>query len=100
MALLKQQWLYDDTTFHDVPIKHHKVLVHTIRLGDVEDPDIYVAEPIWQWQQTEAGKFVMEHSLDKPSFHKMLDHLRYGYIYNIVAYFDEKTLIYWKLKYE
>ena len=34
-----------------------KVVVHKIRMGDVEDPDLYVAEPIYNWQQTDAGKF-------------------------------------------
>ena len=33
-------------------------------MGDVEDVDIYVAEPIWQWQQTEQGKWVMENAKD------------------------------------
>lgn len=100
MALSKPQWLYDDVTFDNVSTKHYKVCVHTIRMGDVEDPDLFVAEPIYEWQQTEKGKFVMENSLAKPSFHKMIDNLYYGYTYNIVAYFDEKTTIYWKLKYE
>jgi hypothetical protein len=100
MALSKPQWLYDEVTFKDVAHKHYKVHVHTINFGsmDIDDPDIYVAEPLWQWEHSERGQFVMHNSLVQPSFHKSTD--VYGSIsYKIVAYFDEKTLIYWKLKY-
>jgi hypothetical protein len=31
-------------------------------MGDVEDPEIYAAQPIYEWQQTEQGKWVMEHA--------------------------------------
>jgi len=100
MALSKPKWLYDDVTFNDVSTKHHKVCVHQIKLGDVEDPELYVAEPIFEWKETEKGKFVMKNSLVAPSLHRMVDHLHYGYTYNIVAYFDEKAYTYYRLKYE
>lgn len=80
--------------------KIYKICVHTIRMGDVEDPDLFVAEPIWQWQQTEKGKYIMEHSMQQPEWHRMTDHLNYGFTYNIVAYLNDKDLTYWKLKYE
>ena len=31
-------------------------------MGDVQDPDIYAAEPIMHWQQTKQGQWVMEHA--------------------------------------
>ena len=70
----------------------HKVVVHTFGVGDVEDPEIYAAEPIWEWQQTDAGKFVMEHAIDTPSYHKSLDYQTYGYRYAIVAELEAKKL--------
>jgi hypothetical protein len=30
-------------------------------MGDVEDPELYAAEPLYRWQQTEQGQWVMEH---------------------------------------
>lgn len=74
--------------------------VHTIRIGDVEDPDLYVAEPIWKWQQTEAGKWIMENSIPTPSWHRHVDYNTYGYLYSIRAYLTPKKLTYYKLKYE
>ena len=36
-------------------------------MGDVEDPEIYCAEPIYQWQQTPAGKWCMEKPQIQPT---------------------------------
>ena len=70
----------------------HKVTVHVFSVSDVEDPDIYAAQPIWDWQQTDAGKFVMEHAVETPSYHSQLDYNSYGYRYAIVAELKAKKL--------
>lgn len=41
-----------------------KITFHTFSMGDVDDVDIFVAQPIWEWQQTDQGKWVMEHAQD------------------------------------
>ena len=69
-----------------------EVVVHTITMGDVEDPDLYVAEPIWKWQQTDQGKFVMEHATQTPKWHRSVDPYSYGYKYAILAELDDKRL--------
>lgn len=77
-----------------------EVVVHSISMGDVEDPDLFVADPIWKWQQTDAGKWVMENSAQQPMWRRQLDVANYGYRYDIVAYLEGPALTYWKLKYE
>lgn len=77
-----------------------EVIVHSIMMGDVEDPDLFVAEPIWKWQQTDEGKWIMEHSVEQPMWRRHIDPSTYGYRYDIVAYLDGSDLTYWKLKYE
>jgi len=77
-----------------------KVTVHTITMGDVEDPDLFVAEPIWKWQQSDEGKWVMENSVEQPMWVREVDPACYGYKYKIVASLDGPALTYWKLKYE
>lgn len=74
--------------------------VATIKLGDVEDPDLFVAEPIYKWQQTEAGKYVMENSVPEPSWTRHMDYMTYGYTYVITAYFTPKKLTYYRLRFE
>ncbi len=76
----------------------HKVVVHRFRVGDVDDPEIYAAEPIWNWQQTDAGKFVMEHAIDPPLYHQQLDYNTYGYQYAITAELEKKKLAEFYLK--
>ena len=109
MALSKQQWQSDtelrpkyqvqvsDTGKEIVSITH---VVHYIKMGDVEDPDLFVAQPIYEWQQTEAGKWIMENSNPTPSWHRNNDLYNYGYVYQIRAYLTHKQLTFWKLKSE
>jgi hypothetical protein len=70
----------------------HKVVVHKFDLSDVEDPDLYAAEPIWKWQQSEVGKFVMENAEDKPEWHRHMDPMFMGYRYIIIAELESKKL--------
>ena len=70
----------------------HKVVVHTFTMGDVEDPDLYAAEPMCKWQESEQGKFVMENAVDQPEWHRHLDHTSYGYKYAITAELEAKKL--------
>lgn len=70
----------------------HKVVVHKFTVGDVEDPDLYAAEPMWKWQQTEQGKFVMEHAITEPVWNRYLDYGSYGHQYSIVAELEMKKL--------
>jgi hypothetical protein len=75
-------------------------IVHTIKMGDVEDPDIMVAVPIYKWQQTEAGRWIMDNAFDRPSWHRHVDHTTYGYTYAIKAELTLEQLTYYKLKFE
>lgn len=87
--------LVGDTEYVD---EIHKVVVHRFRLGDVDDPDIYAAHPIWEWQQSDMGKFVMENAIETPEFHKFTDTYHYGYSYAITAELEKKKLSEFYLK--
>jgi hypothetical protein len=67
-------------------------------MGDVEDPDIYAAQPIWEWQQTEHGKWCMKHSQDKPTFFCNPDPVSMGYQVVIMGQLTERDLIFFNLK--
>jgi hypothetical protein len=81
------------------PVRFRDVCVHEIRMGDVDDPDLWVADPIYKWQQTEAGKFVMDHAEEKPYWHRTLDYASYGHKYQIMARLSEQNETFWRLKY-
>lgn len=84
----------------DLEEKTIKITALVIKMGDVEDPDLYIAEPIYEWQQTEEGKWIMEHSKPEPSWFRHIDHHTYGYRYSITAYLKPKDYTYWSLKYK
>ena len=63
----------------------HELVVHEFMLSDVDDPDLYAAEPIVEWQHSEMGKWVMTHAVETPSWHRHPDMLQYGYRYQIRA---------------
>lgn len=81
------------------PVRFRDVCVHEIRMGDVDDPDLHVADPIWKWQQTEAGKFIMAHAEEQPYWTRGFDTATYGYQYRIMARLSEQNETFWRLKY-
>lgn len=98
MALLKPKWQFEIDEFKES--KSYRVHVHTLNLSDAEDPEILLADPMFEWQKTEKGKWIMEHSIPAPSYHRYMDYLTYGYVYHICAYLNEKDYTFYKLKYE
>lgn len=63
--------------------------IHQLRISDVEDPELYAAHPIWEWQQTEKGVWVMAHTYE-PTFHIIADPITYGYLISITAHVTPK----------
>jgi hypothetical protein len=84
----------------DKAVKFSDVKVHEFKLGDVEDPDLYAGEPLYQWQQTEAGQWVMEHAVEAPFWHRMVNPYTFGYNYYIIARLSEQDQTYWALKWQ
>jgi hypothetical protein len=55
-----------------------KINFHTFTMGDVDDVEIYAAQPIYEWQQTEHGKWVMENAHNL-TFHTNPDEHTWGH---------------------
>jgi hypothetical protein len=72
--------------------------VHSFTMGDVDDLDIYIAQPIYEWQQTPKGQWVMKHCKD-PTYHTYADHLSFGYKILITAYMTPKRYTEFALKF-
>jgi len=76
----------------------HTIVVHKINMGDVEDPDLMVAEPIYKWQQSDAGKFVMDNAVIVPKWERYLNDQYIGWTYAIIAELEAKKLAEYYLK--
>jgi hypothetical protein len=77
----------------------HHVCVAKFRLGDVEDPEIYAAGPILDWQKSESGSWVMQHSLSPPVFQISPDIELYGYCIKLWADLSDEDYTFYNLKY-
>ena len=77
-----------------------KVVVYKFSLGDVDDPEIYAAQPIWEWQQTDAGKWVMENAVEEPYWARDTSWETYSYQFKIVATLTESDATWFRLKYD
>lgn len=76
---------------------YEKYVLHSFTLYDCEDPYIAAGEPIFQWQQSPAGKFCMEKATDL-EFHTNDDHALYGHRVVITGYLRGKHATYLALK--
>lgn len=74
----------------EVVVITKEIVVHHFTMGDVDDPDLYAAEPLYQWQISEQGKWVMERALETPVWHRITDPTSFGYRYTVTATFQEK----------
>ena len=81
------------------PVRFRDVCVHEFLLGDVEDPDIYAAEPILQWQNSDQGKWIMTNAQKQPYWIQHVDANTMGYRYKIMARLSEQNETFWRLKY-
>jgi hypothetical protein len=81
-------------------IRESTVVVYEFVMGDVEDPDLFAAEPLLAWQKSEAGEWVMLHSVDQPQWHRQVDYESYGYRYCVTARLKEQDEIFFKLKFK
>jgi len=84
----------------DRVVRISNLVVHEFSMGDVEDPDLYAAQPISEWQDSEAGQFVMAHAVEKPYWTRSIDQYNYGYRYVIVARLRESDQTFFRLKFE
>lgn len=72
--------------------------VHSFIIGDVEDPEIYAAEPIIAFEQSNKGQWLHEHSYKQMAFNIVADPSIYGYRVIVSAWLRDTDLTYYRLK--
>jgi hypothetical protein len=75
-----------------------EIIVHSFSMGDVEDPDLYAAQPLYEWEKSEAGQWVMKNAADTPTWYRIADPMSYGYQYQIRAKLMGPALTEWLLR--
>lgn len=87
------------TICDNMVIEIKSIVVFTFTMGDVDDPDLYAAQPLYDWQQTPQGKWVMENATESPIWNRYADPLSYGYKYSVSASFEGKKLTEYYLRF-
>jgi hypothetical protein len=80
------------------PVRFNDVCVHEFLLSDVEDPEIYLAGPVSNWQNSESGQWVMTHATEQPYWIKELALHSYNYRFRIMARLSEQNQTFFQLK--
>ena len=75
-----------------------KIALHTFTMGDVEDPYLYAAFPISEWQKTEKGQWVMEHAIGESTFWCRADPNTYGFRVTIEGELSAVDCTYFELR--
>lgn len=75
-----------------------KIIVHKIPMGDVEDPELYAAAPILEWEKSAKGRWLAENSKRQMEYIIRPNPETYGYMVIIFAWVEEQDLTYFKLK--
>lgn len=88
------QYMLIEDRVHEV----HTAVVHTFSVGDVDDPFLYAAQPISEWQNSDAGKWVMAHTVETPMWHRQHDLYNYGHSFAITAKLIAKDYSFFLLK--
>ncbi len=76
-----------------------EIVVHSFSMGDVEDPDLFAAEPLHKWEMSEQGQWVMRNAVDTPTWHRSADVTTFGYRYQVRAKLLGPALTEWLLRY-
>lgn len=85
---------------NSLPQPSRSIIVHEFAMGDVEDPDLYAAQPLWEFEKSEKGQWVMEHALESPIWQRQIDHMTFGYRYRVAARLTEQDITYFLLRWK
>lgn len=75
------------------------ILFHEALLADSEDPELYAAAPIVEWEHSEQGQWVKQHALEVPSFRIVTCTNTWGHKVQIYGKLKEQDEIIFRLKY-
>ena len=76
-----------------------KNVVYSFNLGDVDDVSIHAALPIYKWEHSASGQWVMLNSNIIPIWNVCPDYNGYGFRVYVIADLTDEHWTYFQLKY-
>ena len=59
---------------------------------------MYAAQPLWEWQNSALGKWVMENAVDTPEWRMSSGWDYMGYTCSVTAEFEDEKITEWLLR--
>lgn len=75
-----------------------RIVVHNILIGDVEDPELYAAAPILEWEKTEKGRWLLANSYRQMEYNVVPDPSVYSNRVVLYAWLTEEDYTFYQLK--
>lgn len=79
-------------------MKTVRIEVHKFTMSDVDDIEIYVAEPLYAFEKSEKGQWIMKNAIEPPEWHQRFVNDAYYYIISVTAKFTEDMATFYQLK--
>lgn len=79
---------------------YEQIVVYELRAADSEDPDLYIGEPLYKWEQSEQGQFIMKNALETPEWHRQMRYDTYSYHYTVTAWLKSQDITYYYLRWK
>jgi hypothetical protein len=76
-----------------------RTILHEFSMGDVDDPELYAAFPLSEWERSEAGQWAMKNCVDTPSWALSADPFNWGHRITVYGDLYEHDHTYFKLKF-
>lgn len=78
-----------------------EIVVHRfdIDLDACGDSVVAAGAPLYDWEQSEAGQWVISHAVEKPRWERYSDPRWFIDMFAVVARLSEPDITFWKLKY-
>ena len=83
--------------------KHYvssEIVVYRFQIPWSEDAILTAAEPLYAWEQSEAGKWVKAHAVETPRWERYTEHVAMNERFAILARLTEQDQTFFRLKFQ
>lgn len=75
-------------------------VVHEFSMFEDYSGEMYVNNPLWEWKQTEAGKWIMQHAISPPTWQRHMDVKTMTQQYKVLVELFEDDAVVFNLKFK
>ena len=100
MTQSKQKWQYNVRVIDGKHVVDSEIVVHRFIVEWSDDPIIMAGEPLYKWEQSDAGKWVMEHAVEKPRWERFQDWRGFSQQFAVIARLTDQDQTYFRLRFQ